>query len=159
MATVTLPDDLAARVAPFGRWLPAVLELSLLGLKTSAREAADELVAFFVSNPAPQQVWDYTLAERWQVSVARYLEKNREGSLSQAEGLELDEFLALEETFRLIKARLAKDSFTRTLKKLEQRELATAYKEHAQDWQHNPDRAFWDEAAVDDGLDNEESSW
>ena len=106
MATVTLPDELAARVEPFGQWLPAVLELSLLGLKTSAREAADELVAFFVSNPTPQQVWEYKLAEKWQARVTNYLTQNREGSLTEAERLELDEFLSLEETFRLIKARL-----------------------------------------------------
>ena len=93
---MTLPDDLAARVEPFGQWLPAVLELSLLGLKSSAREAADELVAFFVSNPTPQQVWEYRLAEKWQTRVTNYLEQNREGSLAKPEQLELDEFLALE---------------------------------------------------------------
>ena len=113
MATVTLPDDLAARIEPFGQWLPAVLELSLLALKTQAREAADELIAFFVSNPTAQNVWEYQLAEKWQTRVADYLTQNREGALSQAQRLELDEFLALEEVVRRVKARLAEGALSR----------------------------------------------
>ena len=45
------------------------------------------------------------------------------------------------------------------LKKLKEQELARAYKEHAEEWQNDPDRLFWDSAAIDDGLDSEESTW
>lgn len=34
--TVTLSDEVAARIAPMQRWLSTILELSLLGLRTSA---------------------------------------------------------------------------------------------------------------------------
>lgn len=47
----------------------------------------------------------------------------------------------------------------RALTKLREQELANAYKQHAENWQDNPDKDFWDAAAVDDGLDSNESSW
>ena len=40
-------------------------------------------------------------------------------------------------------------------RKLTDEELARAYREHAKEWQNNPDRVFWDSAAIDDGLDDE----
>ena len=43
--------------------------------------------------------------------------------------------------------------------KLREQELADAYKQHAEDWQDDPDKDFWDTAAVDDGLDSSESGW
>lgn len=39
------------------------------------------------------------------------------------------------------------------LEKLREAELARAYREQAADWQRDPDREFWDSAAIDDGLD------
>lgn len=51
------------------------------------------------------------------------------------------------------------EAVAKGLEKLREQELARAYKEHAEDWENDPDRAFWDAAAVDDGLDSEESSW
>ena len=114
MATVTLPDDLAKRVQAFGRWLPAILEISLLGLKTPARDAADTLIAFFKTNPSAQEVWAYHLPEAQQKRIERLLEGERENALSEREQLELDEFMRLEQTVRLIKARLASGEFSVT---------------------------------------------
>ena len=107
MVTVTLPDDLAKRVEAFGQWLPAVLELSLLGLKTPARDTADALIAFFKTNPSAEEVWSYRLSDTEQKRVESLLEKERENTVSEVERLELDEFMQLEQTVRLIKARLA----------------------------------------------------
>lgn len=45
------------------------------------------------------------------------------------------------------------------LETLRKAELANAYREHAEDWQTDPDRDFWDRAAVADGLDTDESRW
>ena len=47
----------------------------------------------------------------------------------------------------------------RGLEMLRDEALAEAYKDHAQAWQRDPDKDFWDAAAVDDGLDAGESSW
>ena len=103
MATFTLPDDLAERVAPYERWLPAILEISLLGLKTPAHVAAAELVTFLSSNPSPQAVRGYRLSGPLQARVEALLEGNRQGTLSQKETDELDEFMALEHVVRLLK--------------------------------------------------------
>jgi hypothetical protein len=56
MATITLPDELAKRVEFFSRWLPTVLEISLLALKTPAVETASEIIEFLASNPSPGKV-------------------------------------------------------------------------------------------------------
>lgn len=45
------------------------------------------------------------------------------------------------------------------LEKLREAELANAYREHAEAWQDDPEKDFWDTAAIDDGLDSDESSW
>lgn len=105
--TLNLPEQLKARVEPFSRWLPAILELSLLALKTPAYESASELIAFLASNPTPREVHGYRLSEEAQQRVSRLLEQNREGSLGEDEAQELDEYLKLEHVVRLLKADLA----------------------------------------------------
>ena len=47
----------------------------------------------------------------------------------------------------------------RGLQKLQDAELAAAYQAHAKEWNKNPEKDFWDKAAVDDGLNTEESKW
>ena len=44
------------------------------------------------------------------------------------------------------------DAVARGLQKLRDAELAEAYKAHAEEWARDPDRDFWDRAAVNDGL-------
>jgi Arc/MetJ-type ribon-helix-helix transcriptional regulator len=39
------------------------------------------------------------------------------------------------------------------LRSLQAAELEEAYRDHAQTWQNDPEREFWDSAAVDDGLE------
>jgi Arc/MetJ-type ribon-helix-helix transcriptional regulator len=47
----------------------------------------------------------------------------------------------------------------RGLQNLRDAELAAAYRDHAKAWQKDPEREFWDQAAVADGIDGEESTW
>ena len=103
MATFTLPNDLAERVAPYERWLPAILEVSLLGLRTPAHLAAAELITFLSSNPSSQEVRAYRLSALLQARVEALLEQNRQGTLGDDDAAELDEFMALEHVVRLIK--------------------------------------------------------
>ena len=42
--------------------------------------------------------------------------------------------------------------FTKGLEKLREEELARAYREHAEEWEKDPDKDFWDKAALDDGI-------
>ena len=111
MASLTLnvSEQLKSRVEPFSRWLPAILELSLLALKTPAHQAASELIAFLASNPSAREVHAYRLSDASAKRVAQLLEKNREGGLSQDEANELDEYLRLEHVVRMMKVKLTSD--------------------------------------------------
>ncbi|MDQ3460108.1 MAG: hypothetical protein M3498_12525 [Deinococcota bacterium] len=106
MATVTLPDELAKRVEPFSRWLPTVLETSLLALKTPAVETASELVEFLASNPLAGEVHAYHVSERAQARMSRLLALNQAGVLGEAEARELDELIKLEHLIITLKASL-----------------------------------------------------
>lgn len=112
MATVTLPDELAERVAPFSRWLPAVLEISLLALKTPAVEAAGELIEFLATNPSPRNVHAYHASERAQERMNRLLTLNQAGVLGEAEQRELDELIKLEHLVITLKAGLSAEDLS-----------------------------------------------
>jgi hypothetical protein len=103
--TLTLPDDLAKRVEPL-RYLPTILELSLLTLKTPAAQTVSEIIEFLSSNPLPQVVLDYHGSTRFQERVNRLLELNRHGMISEAELKELDELLLLEHSIVALKTNL-----------------------------------------------------
>ena len=107
MVTITLPDELAERVAPFSRWLPTVLEVSLLKLKTPAVETASELVEFLSTNPSVQEVQTYHASVRSQTRMGQLLALNQAGVISGAEAEELDELLKLEHVVINLKAQLA----------------------------------------------------
>jgi hypothetical protein len=108
MATLTLnlPDKLAERLEPFSRWLPVILEISLLKLKTPAAETASELVDFLASNPSVQAVGGYHASQRAQERTNHLLALNRAGVLGEADKLELDEMMQLEQLVRTLKAGL-----------------------------------------------------
>jgi hypothetical protein len=108
MATLTLnvPDTLAERVEPFSRWLPTILEISLLGLTTPAARTASEIVTFLASNPSEQTVQDYHVSEQAQIRIDDLLEKNRKAILNENELKELDELLELEHVIIMLKASL-----------------------------------------------------
>jgi hypothetical protein len=107
--TLELSEELRARVEPFSRWLPAILELSLLVLKTPAFSAASELIEFLVSNPSPGEMYSYHLPNWAQERIEVLLENNSGAGLSDIETRELDEYLKLEHAVRLIKAKLTSD--------------------------------------------------
>ena len=46
------------------------------------------------------------------------------------------------------------DAVARGLQRLRDDELAKAYKAHAEAWAQDSEKDFWDQAAVDDSLDN-----
>lgn len=103
--TLTLPDDLAKRVETL-RYLPTILELSLLTLKTPAAQTVSEIIEFLGTNPSQQAVLDYHGTTSFQERVNHLLELNRAGMLSEAELKELDEFLLLEHSMTALKISL-----------------------------------------------------
>lgn len=106
--TIQIPDELAKRIQPICSWLPAILELSLVGFKTLATETATEIIQFLSTNPSPQEALDYHVSERAQARLRRLLALNEAGLLGETEQLELDEIQRIEHTMIMLKAQLAK---------------------------------------------------
>lgn len=104
--TLDLSEQLQDKVKPFSRWVPAILEVSLLNLRTPAHGAASEFIEFLTSNPSEQIVSGYKLSEVFQERVEVLLEKNRVGTLSKDETTELDDYMRLEHVIRVIKLKL-----------------------------------------------------
>ena len=93
-------------MAPFSRWLPAILEVSLLGLKSSVHQVAGEFIDFLTSNPDEQAVHGYQFAPQIQERIGMLLETNRQGLLSETEATELEDYLKLEHVIRVLKLKL-----------------------------------------------------
>jgi hypothetical protein len=106
--TLQVPEELAKRIEPIQAWLPAILEISLVGCKTLATAAATEVIQFLSTNPTPQQVLDYHASERAQLRSRRLLALNTAGVLGKAGQDELDELERIEHTIIMLKAELAK---------------------------------------------------
>lgn len=108
--TVTLSDEVAARIAPMQRWLSTILELSLLGLRTSAIATVTEIIEFLANDPTPQAILDYHVSDRAQERLQRLLALNAAGLLSDTEQLELDELERIEHSFIMFKASVAQQA-------------------------------------------------
>lgn len=68
----------------------------------------DEIVDFITSAPLPIQILNFRPSEKSQLRVDSLLDKNREGTLTEEEKRELDQFLMIEHLMRLAKARARK---------------------------------------------------
>ena len=55
------------------QWMPSILEISLLGLRTEAAATAADLIGFLCSNPTPQEVMDYHVSEERQNGLNGFL--------------------------------------------------------------------------------------
>lgn len=108
--TLTVPDKLAERLEPIGPWLPAVIELGLLGFRTRAAAAVSELVGFLSTNPTQEAVLNFHVSEEAQVRLRRLLALNNEGLLSEEEQTELDELARLEHVLVMLKAEVARQN-------------------------------------------------
>ena len=105
--TLQVSEELAKRLRPIGRWLPTVLELSLVGCKTLATATATEVIEFLSTEPAPHDVLNYHVSEQAQARLQRLLALNAAGILGEDEQQELDEFQRIEHMIILLKAQVA----------------------------------------------------
>jgi hypothetical protein len=99
-----ITDRLARRLQPMYDWLPTVLELSLVGFKTSAVQTASEIIDFLATGPLPSEVMAYHVSDRAQEQLRRLLAINEAGLTSKAEQAELDEIEQIEHIVVLLKA-------------------------------------------------------
>jgi hypothetical protein len=102
--TVHVSEELAERLRPIGPWLPAVLELSLIGCKTVAAATATEVIQFLAQDPPTQAILNYHVSERAQERLQRLLTLNEAGMLGEAEQCELDELQRIEHVVIMLKA-------------------------------------------------------
>lgn len=105
--TMELPDNLAARVRGMDRWLPTILEVSLLGLRTEATAVASELIQFLSSGPSAEEVLDFHISDEAQERTQRLLALNESGLLHTKENTELDELLEIERVVIALKTQIA----------------------------------------------------
>lgn len=105
--TMQVSEELAERLKPIGRWLPTVLELSLIGFKTLATATATEVIEFLSTDPTPQDVLDHHISERAQARLQRLLALNAAGMLGEYEQQELDELQSIEHIMIMLKAQVA----------------------------------------------------
>jgi len=105
--TIQVPDKLAEQSWFAGPWLPAIIELSLIGCKTQAAATSAELVEFLSGNPSPEKLLGFHVSESAQLRLRRLLALNEAGCLSEAEQQELDELQCLEHFVVMLKAEIA----------------------------------------------------
>ena len=108
---LTLPDELAKCVEPL-HYLPTILEMSLLTLKTPAAQTESELTEFLSLNPSPQFVLEYHGTPRAQERIKELLEQNSRGIISEADLRELDEFLLLDNIITALKINLTQQQIS-----------------------------------------------
>jgi hypothetical protein len=104
--TLELPDALAQRVKPFSRWIPSILEISLLSFKTPTAQTAHEVIDFLASNPSAKAVHEYYASEAVQQRMSELMSLNREDKINPGELTELDELLSLASVITSLKASL-----------------------------------------------------
>lgn len=105
--TLQVPDELAERIRPLRSWLPTILELSLVGYRTTATATATEVIEFLSHEPSPQEVLEFLASDRSQSRLRRLLALNEAGLLGEEEARELEELQKIEHILVMLKAQLA----------------------------------------------------
>src|SRR5438132_10165859 len=106
--TMQVPDELAKRIQPMSAWLPTIIELGLIGLKTAATATAAEVVEFLSKNPSRREVLEYHASDEAQARLRRLLSLNEAGLLSETEERELDELQRIDHIITMLKARTSR---------------------------------------------------
>jgi hypothetical protein len=103
--TVRIPDELAIRLQPVQDRLVEIIEIGLRELTPARYGLHSEVIEFLASGPTPQAILSYRPSAEAQERVTQLLDKNRTGSLTPAEKIELDEYERLDYLMTLVKAR------------------------------------------------------
>jgi hypothetical protein len=118
--TIRVSNDVARRLEPIRDRLPELLaqiaeaQLSHLpsadsspGVIRSADVASAyaEVINFLVTSPTPQEIVTFKISPEAQARLRTLLDRNREGTLTDAEQAELDLYEQIEHMMILLKAR------------------------------------------------------
>ncbi|MEQ9234873.1 hypothetical protein [Coleofasciculus sp. E2-BRE-01] len=118
--TIQVPDELAQRLEPLRDRLPELLQrlvetvppriplpnqISSVTNPTNAPIAYTEVLDFLITRPTPQEITTFKVSAEAQERLRTLLDKNREGTLTEAEATELDLYEQLEHLMILLKAK------------------------------------------------------
>ena len=121
--TIQVPDELAQRLEPLRDRLPELLQrlvetvppriplpnqISSVTSPTDAPIAYTEVLDFLITRPTPQEITTFKVSAEAQERLRTLLDKNREGTLTEAEATELDLYEQLEHLMILLKASISK---------------------------------------------------
>lgn len=104
--TVSLPDDLAARLSQREEQLPQIIERGLRQIESTSSDeftGVRDVLEQLASLPSPETVLEMRAAPELQERVSELLEKNRSGDLTESEARELAEFELVEHIVRVAK--------------------------------------------------------
>jgi hypothetical protein len=108
--TLTIPEELAARLQPIEQYLPQILDLGIREWR--ARHEAGfsglaDVLEKLASLPTPEEVLALRPSAALKERIEELLEKNRSGRLAPEEQREWQQYQYVEHLVRLAKARAA----------------------------------------------------
>lgn len=103
--TIQVPDNLADELTSVEDRLPEILAYGLNQLTPIPNHVYREVLNFLISQPAPEELMKFAPAEKIQSHVSELLEKNRAGTLTSAEEIEMDEYLRINHLVTMLKTR------------------------------------------------------
>ena len=112
--TLQIPNSFAAKIQSYGVWTSTVIEISLLNCNTKASLTAQEVIKFLEKNPSSKEVLSFKISDKAQNRLRNLLSANGERTLTKQEETELDELSKIENIFRMLKLRVAKESKNQT---------------------------------------------
>ena len=105
--SVDVPAELAARLRPFDRQLPRIIELGLrewTAAEQTGFEGASGVLEFLANLPSPEETLALRPSDGLLSRVNDLLERNRMGGLTPDEQREWEQYQYLEHLVRLAKA-------------------------------------------------------
>ncbi|MBD2568099.1 hypothetical protein [Anabaena lutea] len=112
--TIQVPDELANRLQPILHRLPELLSQLLethtpktltLSNSSDTPNIYTEFLDFLIKQPTPEQIAKFKVSTQSQTRLEYLLERNRMGTISEAENSELDIYEQLDQLMILLKAR------------------------------------------------------
>jgi 16S rRNA C1402 (ribose-2'-O) methylase RsmI len=102
-----VPDRLAEKLQQLGDRLPEALDRALqelTPLETISYQDELQIVELLASQPSPEVILAIRPTPALQTRMSELLDRNKSGTLSRSEEVELDRYLLLEHWVRLAKA-------------------------------------------------------
>lgn len=108
--TVSIPDELAARIKGHEQQIPEILALGLRELHSDVRrgfEGAAEVMEFFAGLPSPEATLNLRASEDYTRRVEALIARSKQGGLTVAEEEEWARYEFLEHLVRIAKTNAA----------------------------------------------------